>query len=328
MSALPRFVDDPIKKAPADAGLLLRLSDLFSGAKTGHLGPDLYSNGGAAKFENILKGNGSYTPFAGEVQLLTEHAQYISDWAKSLGTAIIIGPGPAKSVMAKEIKVLKSMPNLKRVISLELSPAFNKQSELALSTALPNVSIHAFEIDFRTADLSGIVDSKPALVISTGSFTNYEGCLGHNFPHGQVTRHIAKMAELAGSGGKILWGYNSELNAAPYNQADVDDFLMYPLQKASMMEGVTLDASGFRHFTQADESASTLTHCWIANYDQDVVIGDETYPINKGEQFSMFFSVAQSPDRLERFMSNNSKTSSSFFEKGSSGAVIHGFDCK
>lgn len=312
---------------PTDTELLQRLRDLFSSTRTGIMGPDLYRNGGADKFEKILKGSGEYTPFFGEVELLGQNKEYISEWAGGIETAIIVGPGPGRSVAAKEIQILSVMPKLKRIITLELSPTFNKQSAAALRTALPQVDVYPFEVDFRTADLSQIENSKPALVITTGSFTNYEDCQTQSFPSRKVLAHLARLTDLAGANGKILWGYNSNLNAAQYNTDIVDDFLMYPLEKASKMDNVRLDPKGFKHETRASEAASTLTHYWVATKDQDVRIHGEPFAINSGELFPMFFSVAQSPERLARLLDGSCQVQSSFYKKGSSGAVIHGFDC-
>lgn len=312
---------------PLDRELLQRLSDIFSGTRTGIMGPDLYRNGGADKFEDILEGNSVYTPFSGEVALLEQNQNYISDWAGDIGTAVIVGPGPARSVLSKEVKILSSMKSLRRVITLELSPNFNEQSASALRTALLNVTVHPFQIDFRKADLSQIENSKPALVITTGSFTNYEDCQTNSFPSRKVLTHLGKLVELAGKDGKILWGYNSTLDAEQYNRAVVDDFLMYPLVKASKMAGVSLDPNGFKHETRASEAASTLTHYWVATHNQNVRIGGENFPINAGESFPMFFSVAQSPDRLSRLLDGSSQVRSSFYKQGRSGAVLHGLDC-
>ena len=61
---------------------------------------------------------------------------------------------------------------------------------------------------------------------------------------------------------------------------------------------------------------------------QDVEINGIRYPVNEGEKFPMFFSVAQSPDRLVRLIDSPAiPVDSSFFERSSNGAVIHGFDC-
>lgn len=310
-----------------DKELLQRLRDLFSSTRSGIMGPDLYRNGGAAKFEKILKGSGEYTPFSGEVELLSQNKGFISEWANEIETAIIVGPGPGRSVAAKEIQILSVMPHLKRVITLELSPTFNKQSAAVLRSSLPNVSVYPFEVDFRTADISQIENNKPALVISTGSFTNYEDCQTQSFPSRKVLAHLSRLTELAGATGKILWGYNSNLNADQYNTPIVDDFLMYPLEKASKMENVRLDPAGFRHETRASEAASTLTHYWVATMDQDVRIDGEPFAINQGELFPMFFSVAQSPERLARLLDGSCNVNSTFFKKGQSGAVIHGFEC-
>lgn len=317
------------KKVVADQDLLSRLCALFSGAVSGNMGPDLYRNGGAQKFESIIaSGVGKYTPFSGETELLKRNSDSISEWAEGLETAVIIGPGPARSVRQKEIPLLKKIAGLKRVIALELSPAFNAQSAKELRVQLPHVEVHSFEVDFRTADLSQIANSKPALVISTGSFTNYENCQTHSFPQGKVLSHIGKFAEIAGAGGKMLWGYNSELDPDQYNRPIIDDFLMYPLVKASNMDGVMLDPDGFKHETLSYSAASILTHYWTAVRDQDVEINGIRFPVNAGERFPMFFSVAQSPERLVRLIDSPAvPVNSSFFKRSESGAVVHGFDC-
>lgn len=322
MSAVLQRKED--KKVQADPQLLQRLCDLFYHTHWGNMGPDLYVNGGAKRFENVL--TASYTPYAGETKLLATNASKIFDWAQHMETAVVVGPGPELSVRSKEIPILKMLPNLKRVISIELSPVFNKQSERALQKELPHVDVHSFEIDFRDADLSAIENSKPALVISTGSFTNFEDCPTESFPFAQVNGHIKKLGELAGQGGKILWGYDSTLNEVQYNNPLVSDFLNYPLEKASAMEGVILDAKGFRHETRANTGSSVLSHDWIATRPQDIVIGSHVFAVDKGDRFPMLISVKPSPDRLVRAVKALGVTTA-FIEIDKSGAVIQGFDC-
>lgn len=323
MSAVLKDIDD--KRMQADPMLLQRLCDLFYHQHWGNMGPDLYVNGGAERFENVL--TASYTPYAGEKKLLSDNKSKIIQWAEGMETAIIVGPGPGRSVRSKEIPILKSMPNLKRVISIELSPVFNRQSLAALESALTDIEVHAIEMDFRKADLSSIENSKPALVISTGSFTNFEDCPTESFPFAQINGHVGKLAELAGKGGKILWGYDSTLKEDQYNNPLVSDFLNYPLEKASLMESVILDPKGFQHETRANAVSSVLSHDWVATRPQDVHIGRHMFAVDTGDRFPMFVSVKPLPDRVVRSVKGLG-IETSFTERDASGAVIQAFDCK
>lgn len=312
-------------KLPADISLLGRLTDLFHHKHWGNMGPELYKNGGARRFENIL--TSSYRTYFAEQAMIRGNLPAISAWAKETETAIIIGPGPSRSVISKELPVLEALPNLKRVVLIELSPEFNRQSSEALSERLDSsISVSSYTQDFRTVDLSGI-DYESALVISTGAFTNFEDTPNGHFPHAQFENHLEAIKRLAKKGGQFLWGYDSSLDPRQYNNDNISNFLLYPLQKASNMEETVLDASGFRHMTYADQDSSSLSHAWVVTKDQDVTILDQSYAFSKGEKFVSFTSAKLSPNKTQRSAFLLGVTTNEIYSD-TNGTVIHTFDCR
>ncbi|MDD3019409.1 MAG: L-histidine N(alpha)-methyltransferase [Alphaproteobacteria bacterium] len=314
-------------QAPNGTGLtdplLVSLVDLFEHVHWGNMGPELYRNGGSKKFERIL--TSTYTPYSGETKLISDNLPMISSWAQDTETAIIVGPGPAMSVMAKEIPVLQSLPNLKKVIVIELSPEFNKESTAAIQTVLPNVKMSSYLEDFRTVDLSAESYSS-ALVISTGGLTNFENISTDHFPHAQVTSHLQAIKRLAKSGGKFMWGYDSSTDADRYNRKEISEFLLYPLEKASKRSGVIIDPTGFEHITYANTAASVLSHDWVVTRDQDIQIGNQHYALSAGEKFVAFSSAKLTPDKTARSAAFQGINTNVYYSDGD-GVVIHTFDC-
>lgn len=303
--------------------LLERFNDLFCHVNWGNMGPALYSNGGAARFERILQD--VYTPYSGEKALIQNNLPEISDWAKDISTVIIIGPGPARSIRAKERQILQSLPKLRQVVISELSREFNKQSSAEIKRLFPNISVTALQQDFRTINLDN-VDYDSALVISTGGFTNFERMTADHFPHSQVSEHLATIKRLARHGGKFLWGYDSSIDVSRYNCPEVSEFLLYPLEKASKMDGVTLDPRGFEHKTLANRAASVLSHDWIVTRDQNVFIGDRSYAFSVGEKFVAFSSAKPDPTKIIRAASLQGIVSHKIY-RDDTGSVIHALNC-
>jgi hypothetical protein len=316
----------PSAQDAADEDFTASLQHLFNHDAWGNMGHYLYTNGGAKLFEKIL--TSSYTPYIGESILIQDNLGDISSWAGDIDTVIIIGPGPARSIQSKEIPVLKTLSNLKRVHVVDLSPEFNRQSLAALSQELPStVSIKPFEADYAQLTSDAFEPYERALVISTGSLTNFENCPKDQFPSKQIREHLLRFKGFAKSGGKILWGYDSILDPGEYNTPEVSNFLMYPLEKAKKLPGVNLDASKFKHETRAYEAASLLAHEWVATEGQYVDINGERFLVDKDSRLMMFGSVKPDPSKLEGLVTPLG-LDTAFIKREPGGAVLHGFNCK
>jgi len=306
----------------ADPPLALCLGRLFHGKTWGNFGEELYKGNGPRIFQSILKPD--YGPFDGEVSQIKKNMGEIVNWIGSLDTAILIGPGPSRSVREKELRILERVASLKRVIIIELSEEFNKQSTQEVSKHLPHVDIVSFQSDFMKASL-GHIPYNAALVISTGSMTNFERCPMTHFPHGKVGDHLDRMAELAKIGGKFLWAYDQSLEADFYNTY-ASDFLLEPLRRAERTAGIQLSADTFRHLSVAETQGCGIFHKWENLCDQEIVIGETVYYLTKGDRFSCFTSGKFPPHKITRVAQHHSLKTALVFEDQRSGAVIHGFD--
>lgn len=323
---IPYTARGAISLADASAlnGLAKDLSDLFNNVRHGHLGPVLYSNGGSALFTKAIQTTG-YNPFKGEVGLIQANLDSIADWAKDIENVIIVGPGPAVSLQNKEIPILERLTALKRISLVEQSPDFIRADMEALNERFPQVDVKAFEANF----LQHVPhpSSQPALVISTGSLTNFENAAFENFPGKQLTEALAAFKTLAGQDGKVLWGYNSKLHDEGYQSQAIADFLLYPLHKAAQLQGIFIDPENYKYESKVYPQASHLAHQWVAHAFERVEIGGRMHHINPGDRFTMFSSITPDPKKVARLSKEqNMITPFVFSEDG--GAVLHGFDCR
>lgn len=311
----------------AERALMRRLCDLFSHRSWGNLGPELYQNGGADLFTRILTGgDNGYKSHSGEKGLIELHKEGIASWAEGMDTAILVGPGPEVSVRHKEIPILRGLPNLRRIVVVELSPVFNRASCSVLHDEFPKAQVIPYHRDFMKLELEGSLSYGNALVISTGSLANYEKCPSHSFPSAQLTAHLEAFRKLAREGGKVLWGYHSRLDADHYRSDAVREFLLYPLVKASKIKGVEIDPSLFSYEPRICEQASAAFHDWVVVRQGNIKVGDKRFVVFQDERYGMFCSVKPDPEKVEPLGRNvRLPTWSTFREE--SGGVLHAFDC-
>lgn len=308
----------------ANRALVRRLTDLFEGKASANMGPELYQNGGADLFEALIQSVG-YNPYAGEIALIEQHKGEISKWAQDVETAIIVGPGPEVSVKHKELPILRGLRNLRRIHVIELSRVFNEQSSNLLRREIPNVEVVSHVKDFMKMS-NGVDLPSPALVISTGSLTNYENCLTDRFPSHQLKQHLLAFRRLAGEGGKVLWGYDSHLSTGAYDSPLVSDFLLHPLKRAAQINGVTIDPSGFVHRSDCHQQASLVAHTWLAVRDQMVTINGEDHFVSQSDRFMVFCSVKPCSDKVVQ-IERAAKLKTYIYKIEDRGAVLHAFDC-
>jgi hypothetical protein len=310
----------------SDRALVRRLTDLFENRASGNMGPELYQNGGADLFAQLTLSVG-YNPYAGEIALIEQYKGNVCAWAHDVETAIIIGPGPEGSVRNKELPILLGLPNLKRVDVIELSRVFNTQSSNLLRSELPNVEVVSHVKDFMRMGNSHQGDlPSSALVISTGSLTNYENCPTDRFPSHQLKSHLAAFRKLAGEGGKVLWGYDSYLSTEAYGNTLVSHFLLHPLKRAANVRGVEIDPSGFVHRSDCHQQASLVAHTWLATKDQTVTIEGEGHYISEGDRFMVFCSVKPCADKVVQ-VAKMVRLKTHMHKIEDRGAVLHAFDC-
>lgn len=304
-------------------GLAKDLSDLFNNVRHGHLGRALYSNGGSERFAKVTQTK-SYVPFKGEAGIIQAHKEEIAHWAGNIENVIIVGPGPAMSLEAKESEILKLM-SPKTISILDISPEFLKAAQAKIKEIFPHVIVKAYEVDFlhHKPDPS----TQPALVISTGSLTNFENAPYENFPGRQLNESLSAFKNLAGPNGKVLWGYNSALNDEGYDSQEVANFILYPLEKAALRQGIFINPENFSYARKLYPQAAHLAHQWVANAYERVQIGDEMINISRGDRFTAYSSICPDPTKVSKLSKEQNMITGPIFREAG-GAVLHAFNCK
>lgn len=303
---------------------------LFSGNIHGNMGPDLYTNGGSDKYSRIIATNDDYVPYQGEVALIDEKKETIARWARDLDTVIIIGPGPAQTIANKELPILRHMPKLKTVKLIDLSAQFNAEAVKVLEDNLKGVTVESYTGDFMHVTLNQ--HYKNALVMTTGSLTNFEAASTEQFPALIAGNYLSRFQELAKPGGKILWGYdsNSDKDALEkeYDTGEIHAFILNPLNKLAATTGVAMDPGKFIYTPEFHPRSSHLAHYWTATDDQTIAIDGHTIDIFKDSRFICFSSIKLEPNRLDIVARNRGIKPYTAYKARDNSQVLHCFDCK
>ncbi len=316
---------------PTDGiSLKQRARSLFNNQAHGNMGPALYTNGGGSRYSTILSTNEQYAPYQGEVALIQEHTYDVAKWAGDIDTVIIVGPGPAQAIETKELPILRHLLNLKTVKLIDLSADFNNQAKDALEQQYgESVNVETYTGDFQTVTING--NYPRALVITTGSLTNFENAPIDNFPTATAKSYMKRFQELAKSGGKIVWGYDSNNNKPAleqeYNTPEIADFILNPLYKLSAAADVTLDPAKFSYTAEFFPRGSHLAHYWTATENQNIKIDNDVLNVFKDDRFLCFSSIKLNPDRLNLLAQNQNKGIKSYTHYSKDGQVLHCFDC-
>lgn len=318
------------KEIEKDTGLKQRATLLFQGEIHGNMGPDLYTNGGSDKYSRIIATNDDYVPYQGEVALIEERKQAIARWARDIDTVIIVGPGPAQTVRTKELPILSLLSNLKTVKLIDLSEKFNNAAAEVIEEELKNVRAEIYTGDFNKVTLNG--NYKNALVITTGSLTNFEDAPTDSFPAQIAAKYLSRFRELAKSGGKILWGYDSNSDKTSlekeYDTPEIHSFILNPLNKLAATSGVSVDPGKFVYTPEFHPRSSHLAHYWTATDDQTISIDGQNIDIFKDSRYLCFSSIKLQPERLNILAQNRGIKPYNSFKSRDNGQVLHCFDCK
>ena len=210
-----------MKKIPSD----LKINDtvtraainLFCGAEHGHMGSIVYLDQGANLFNQFTLGNPDYYIYDDEIDLFINNGrQFVHDFRRCT-RAVIVGQGPASSLIKKELWVLSSMPHLRSVHFIDLSQQFNDAAKSVMRhNRIFNASaiqVHTHTIDFRKAT-SLYAPHENTAVLCTGSLiSNLDNVDSRtSFPIEKTQEFMRHLAHLAGDNGKILLGYDANLN--------------------------------------------------------------------------------------------------------------------
>ena len=327
MTNLHRRVTDQ----PADpSSLKERALSLFTNVSRGNMGPALYTNGGSNKYSDILSTNDQYMPFQGEVALIDKHKESIAKWAKDVDTVIIIGPGPTQAIASKEVPILRLLPNLKTVQLIDLSEQFNIEARDVITTVLPDLKVEYYTGDFRNVTTNQ--NYSRALVMTTGSLTNFEDAPVDNFPSATASGYLNRFQELAKSGGKILWGYDANADKdsliEEYDTPEIAAFILNPLVKLQNTPGVQIDPSKFEYKPEFLPRGSHLAHNWEVTEDQTIKIDGQAIEVFQGDRFLCFSSIKLNPSRLTILARAKGLQQHKSYTHDQDKQVLHCFDCK
>lgn len=291
--------------------------DLFSRKQHGHLGDIAYLNGGGKLYEQFMRANDAYSLFSGEIKNITANRESIARDLADTERAIIVGPGPGSSFDQKEMQILALLPNLREVHFVDLNKEFNAQAarivrEHAREKGL-SIRVETYEMDFRNA-AAVIAPLGKTAVLSTGSLvSNVPNAPLNAFPDYDTGQFIDGFAALAGEGGKVVLGYDSNDSAEnleeSYN-ADLAPFIQNIMQiivdhsAKGTVQNLNASEGFFRYESQWIEQAGQVAHRLIAQKPQNFQIKHDgkfkKFFIEAGDEFVVMSSLRPKVDRLTK----------------------------
>ncbi len=285
---------------------------IFSRKEYGTAGSIAYSDAGASIFtENVLTAP-AYYPYWGEVEHISAQKDSIARDIECTARAIIVGQGPRESLRNKELQVLKLLPNLQRIETLDLSAEFNQQSAEELrnfakdytETHGRQLEIVCHQMDF-TRPSAIIKPQANTTVFSTGSLlSNIPNASPHGSPDSDLKRLLQAFGYLAGKNGKIVIGYDSNtvqdtLTQAYNNEAISKLILNIPQIIADHcvgIEGFDPSPENFSYEAQWIPKANQEALKIIIENPQDFSIQGERFHLRAGEEYVFISSVKPQPN--------------------------------
>jgi uncharacterized SAM-dependent methyltransferase len=205
--------DKKLKKEITDATFAL----LF-GEKEAHVGSYGYFNGGGEIFDKLIRDCKDYLLFWREGDIFNSQAASIAESIQDAEQVVI--PGPGSAFVDKEFKVLKRMPNLKKVVFIDIAPTFNKKSVDFLNSKLDELASQGVEVTSITGRYQDITDkrlktwseqfNKTAVICSSAPIANIEENPTNNiYPVEEARKELKSLFRLAANDGYVLFGYDS-----------------------------------------------------------------------------------------------------------------------
>ena len=233
--------------------------------------------------------------------------------------AIIVGPGPGESFDQKEMQILKLLPRLKEVHFVDVNAEFNKQAARIVRnharSSGHHIRVQSHEMDFRNA-VSTLPPRPNTTVFSTGSLvSNVPNAPLDWFPNHAMGEFIGAFAKLAGDGGKVMLGYDSNNSANTLEKAYnedlapfIENIMRIIVDHSRGIKGLKASAGHFHYESEWLERAGQVAHKLIAEQDQKFEICFEgrthSFFLEKGEEFIVMSSLRPSVDRLTKIAEN------------------------
>ncbi|MCB9989667.1 MAG: L-histidine N(alpha)-methyltransferase [Rhodospirillales bacterium] len=280
---------------------------IFSRKEHGTAGSIAYADLGASLFTQYVLNTPDYYPYWGEIEHICAQRESIARDINCTERAIIVGPGPRESLRNKELQILELLPKLRRIETLELSAEFNHQSAAELREFAEYYRQHTgrkldvicHQMDF-TRPGTVIKPMANTTVFSTGSlFSNIPNASPHGSPDSDLKKLLQAFGHLAGKGGKIVLGYDSntvhDSLSAAYNQKALGNFILnIPKIIADHcigIEGFDPNPDNFRYEMEWIPKASQVAFKLIAENPQDFSIQRERFHLRMGDEYIFINSV-------------------------------------
>lgn len=293
--------------------------DLFARKQHGHLGDIAYLNGGGKLYEKFMSANNAYALFSGEISNITAHRDALVKDLSDTQRAIIVGPGPGSSFEQKEMQLLKLLPDLKEVHFVDLNNEFNRQGAMIVKNyARKNklsIRVETHEMDFRNA-AAVIPQREHTTVLSTGSLvSNVPNAPLNAFPDYDTGRFIDGFAVLAGEGGKVVLGYDSNDSAKNLEQSYnndlapfIENIMKIIVDHSRSIRGLDAAKGNFRYESAWLKQAGQVAHKLIAEKAQTFqIIFDGNvhgFFIEEGDEYIVMSSLRPKVERLTKIAQN------------------------
>lgn len=303
------------RQADFRQAVTLAALDLFTRKQHGHLGDIAYLNGGGKLYEKFMRANTNYSLFSGEIGNITANRDAIAQDLAGTERAIIVGPGPKTSFEQKEMKILKLLPNLKEVHIVDLNSEFNRQAIGAVEGYARknrrNIHVTSHEMDFRNA-AAVIQPGLHTSVLCTGSLvSNVPNAPLNGFPDYDMGQFISAFATLAGEGGKVLLGYDSNDSAhnleKSYNKdlaPFIENVMNILVDHSKNIKGLDTSKGHFCYESEWIKRAGQVAHKLVALKPQQFSIQydgkNHKLFFEEGDEFVVMPSLRPSVERMTK----------------------------
>lgn len=184
------------------------------------LGEAAYLCDTTGKFYEDATKDKRYYPRSGDIETLKQNLELITNRARDIETVYIIGPGPKEVFLRKEGMLIKGLPNVRSIVTIDLSAEFNNQAKIAVNELAEDIGrslLHSsYTMDYKAAAekiRAERVSNRhlpPGLVLSTGGLiTNIKTNDHTTFPVDQFKLDLKAMASIAGPCGFLMVTYDS-----------------------------------------------------------------------------------------------------------------------
>ncbi|MBU6234334.1 MAG: L-histidine N(alpha)-methyltransferase [Alphaproteobacteria bacterium] len=196
--------------------LLAIAINIFVKLEPNALGNAAYKLDPDGSFYNKATLHKKYYPRSGDIKVLEDHSAVIYNRARNVRRVVVVGPGPKEAFLRKEGQIIRELPNVEQIDTVDISEHFNLlacEGVASLAKELGRPLKHrGITMDFRAAAklYDNEADPMETLVICTGGLiTNTESRNHDTFPSEQFKTDLKALGRIAGPGGYVLATYDS-----------------------------------------------------------------------------------------------------------------------